>query len=510
MIKHVTDVKLNVKPIFVGFEHKYYYEGPCRMAGGEAIEPGYDGMVNGMVYKGFIEGLKENFGKNPFLNIMEPSSTTCTDDWDITDAQFESLLADERDVDVYIAVGGFGTSQIYEEFCIRAKHPVIPVPENMFGPLTSVGPRNFGADIIDCYDWGEVVQALRVLRAQKVLASANILLAPRFGSTKAKAGGTDTFRDLTAVTDKLGTHFRTISVHELMDQMMLEPEEGNHTTPGRKTPNITKADIDELEKTADEIMSGAEVCCIDKKFVVNSLIAWRTVQKNMDLYDCMGFVAPCPDMCSTRRLNKQQFTMCFNHSLNLEQGIASACEYDVTAAECMLLQMSLSNSAAYMGNTIPIVANGEHVNWPSFITDEEKAKLGDPSNLYTVFHSTTCRKLHGFTQAADKYALRHFAYDAKFGAIFRHDFDEDDGQTITFTRMSGDLKKILIGKGRIVASIGYDSDNCNGGFVFEVEDARKLFHAQMQTGSHLVYTYGDITDDLKMFAKRAGFEVLAV
>lgn len=48
MIKHVTDVKLNVKPVFIGFEHKYYYEGPCRMAGGEAIEPGYDGMVNGM------------------------------------------------------------------------------------------------------------------------------------------------------------------------------------------------------------------------------------------------------------------------------------------------------------------------------------------------------------------------------------------------------------------------------------------------------------------------------
>lgn len=129
---------------------------------------------------------------------------------------------------------------------------------------------------------------------------------------------------------------------------------------------------------ANGIMSGAEMCCIDKKFVVNSLIAWRTVQKNMDLYDCMGFVAPCPDMCSTRRLNKQQFTMCFSHSLNLEQGI------------------------------------------------------------------------------------------------------------------------------------GYDTDNCNGGFVFEVEDARKMFHAQMQTGLHLVYTYGDIVDDLKLFAKRAGFEVLAV
>ena len=36
MIKRGLDIKLNVKPIFLGIVHKFYYEGPCRFAKGEA------------------------------------------------------------------------------------------------------------------------------------------------------------------------------------------------------------------------------------------------------------------------------------------------------------------------------------------------------------------------------------------------------------------------------------------------------------------------------------------
>ena len=48
-VRTVNDVKLNVKPIFFCMEHKYYYEGPCRMASGQALEPGFDAMVNGKI-----------------------------------------------------------------------------------------------------------------------------------------------------------------------------------------------------------------------------------------------------------------------------------------------------------------------------------------------------------------------------------------------------------------------------------------------------------------------------
>ena len=31
-VRSVKDVKLVVKPVFFAMEHKYYYEGPCRMS----------------------------------------------------------------------------------------------------------------------------------------------------------------------------------------------------------------------------------------------------------------------------------------------------------------------------------------------------------------------------------------------------------------------------------------------------------------------------------------------
>jgi hypothetical protein len=502
------DVRLNIKPIFIGIEHLYYYEGPCRMAGGEAIQPGFDAIVQGKMFKGFLENIKK-YLSSPVFNVMEPATTKGYDDWVLSDGMIETLLADDNKTDVYLVFSNFGANTILEEFCIRTKKPIIMNPSKSFGSLSAVASYGRGCDIIPCFDWPELRRTMELLRAQKCVSNANLLLAPRFNSTKAVAGGNDTFNNLMEVTEKLGTRFRYINVHELMDQMQPLPEGGNHTTPGRETPNITNEEIKELEAMADELMAGAEPCVIEKKFVLNSLIAWKQVQKNMDLYDCSGFVAPCPDACSTRRLNEMQFTFCFTHSLNLEQGFASACEYDVTAAVVMLLLMAVSGKSAYMGNTLPIVATEGRIEWPPHI-DEAEIPAGityeDARHLYSTLHSTPCRGLHGLEKAADKYALRHFAYDAKFGAIQRHDFNADKGQKLTFCRISQDLRQMLIGTGEVAFGVGYDTDNCNGGVVFRVSDSRELFKKHMRFGLHLPIVYGDYADDLIFLAKRMGLE----
>ena len=41
MIEKITDVKLNVRPVFIGLVHQYYYEGPCRFGKGEELEKDY-------------------------------------------------------------------------------------------------------------------------------------------------------------------------------------------------------------------------------------------------------------------------------------------------------------------------------------------------------------------------------------------------------------------------------------------------------------------------------------
>ena len=46
--------------------------------------------------------------------------------------------------------------------------------------------------------------------------------------------------------------------------------------------------------------------------------------------------------------------------------------------------------------------------------------------------------------------------------------------------------------------------------MFQVEDSRKLFHAQTAQGLHMVYAFGDYTDELTCLAKRLGLEPVLV
>ena len=58
MIKRGLDVKLNVKPIFLGLQHNYYYEGPCRFAKGEALTPEYEAILAQELKTKFFEDVK--------------------------------------------------------------------------------------------------------------------------------------------------------------------------------------------------------------------------------------------------------------------------------------------------------------------------------------------------------------------------------------------------------------------------------------------------------------------
>ena len=53
MIAKNIDVKLNVRPIYIGLVHEYAYEGPCRFGEGDALEKEYDQMVSRETYEIF-------------------------------------------------------------------------------------------------------------------------------------------------------------------------------------------------------------------------------------------------------------------------------------------------------------------------------------------------------------------------------------------------------------------------------------------------------------------------
>ncbi len=81
MIRRGLDVKLNVKPIFFGLVHQYYYEGPCRFAKGEALTSEYELILAQELKQKFFDSVKEHMPD--CVNVMEPLYLECNDDWRI-------------------------------------------------------------------------------------------------------------------------------------------------------------------------------------------------------------------------------------------------------------------------------------------------------------------------------------------------------------------------------------------------------------------------------------------
>ena len=182
----------------------------------------------------------------------------------------------------------------------------------------------------------------------------------------------------------------------------------------------------------------------------------------MEANDCNCYAAPCGDICSTRRMNEQQVTMCLNHALNNEEGIPSACEYDLAALISMVMLQSIGRRPSYMGNTyaIPRQKDGKHIPFPKmpFFDKEETArqlaKLENVDNLVLTFHSVPNRRWTSYDAPVRPYAIGPFTHSG-WGATIRYDFAADEGQVVTMCRVDPTCKKILIAKGTIVGGLGF-------------------------------------------------------
>lgn len=507
MIRKANDITLNVLPVIINLEHRYYYEGPCRFGQGEALQVGYDRLANEQKNEEFMEKLKQCAPKG--VNIMEPVKGSRTDDWDNDEEMWERFRSAIVPADFLVIFCDIGVDELTIELCQRFRKPIAITPMSAYSTPTlaaAVGSRKL-CEFYPFMRWSDLGYHLGIMRARKVIQNTRILLASRMNSQVSKSA-VDTFISHDAVTNKLGVQFRYVNIHELLDDMAPATDEGNYTTPGRKTWNIDENDMAEIEKLADELMSGAAEVCVERKYLINSLVAYYTVKKRMDSLDCNAFTAPCPDVCSTRRVNNMQFTFCLTHTLLTEEGIASCCEYDVDAVLSEQALIAVSGKSPYMGNTSPLPMENGKFQWRFGSTDEGQSKLmANPENIYLMQHSVAHRRISDSTKDSP-YALRHFAYDQGFGAVMRHDFDKDAGQTMTMCRFSPDGQKLFIGTGTVICGDGYDLDNCNNLVYFRVADQYRFFNAQNNVGNHLTMVYGDYTQQLRDLAKALNVEVV--
>lgn len=219
---------------------------------------------------------------------------------------------------------------------------------------------------------------------------------------------------------------------------------------------------------------------------------------------------PCPDCCSTRRLNHDQLTFCLTHSLNNENQVPSSCEMDINSVLAMAIMENLSDKAVYMGNSNPVLyRDGKMVTMQGFGQDQLAAATSERDDLYLVFHSTPNRKLHGYKEASKaEYSLAPFANDQGFGATIRYDFTQDAGQEVTLLRISPDAKKLFAAKGTILAGSGAERTNCDEGFFMKIANQEDFFYKHINFGNHLVVTYGDYIKELQLLGESLGLEVV--
>ncbi|MCD8099674.1 MAG: fucose isomerase [Oscillospiraceae bacterium] len=512
MITKSNDVKLNVLPLLVTCEHLAYYEGPCRFGQGEALQPGFDRLANAQKATVFMEALRECAPAG--VEILAPISIGRTDDWDNKEAQWTVAASAMQSVDLVVVMSGIACDDLVVEFAERFCKPIAVPTVNGFSASTVTAALRAKAmskyEVYAFYQWSDLGFTMKTLRARKVIRTTHILCVSRFGSTTSYSS-VDAFNSFDLITKRLGARFRFVNLHEFFDCMSPARDEGNYTTPGRKTPNLTAEDMAMASAIADELSAGAVENTMTKEMMLPSIIMYITAQKYMDLNDCNGFTIPCPDACSTRRMNAEKFTPCLTHALNMEQGIPSACEYDTNAVLSQQALIAVSGKNPYMGNTVPIPCVDGHFQTRFANTPEQFAELEkDPANLghlYMMQHSVAHRRLRDSDKNAE-YSIRNFTYDQGFGVTIRYDFDADAGQKITFCRFAPDGSKLFIGTGEIVMGGGYKSQNCTQLVYFRVKDTADTWEKQCYAGNHCAMVYGDYTKELIALAKSLGVEAL--
>lgn len=508
MIEKLTDVKLNVRPIFIGLVHQYYYEGPCRFGKGEELEKEYDVMMNQELFKQFREDVTANMPSD-IVNVMDPIYVE-RDDWFRTkEDMFREMAKDIGQVDYFLFSFGIGRGDIYLEFAQRYHKPQGVMPAQCCeATVNTSAVRARGLEAYAYRSWEELRTHMRVLRTRKVLASARVLVVTRFNSSRSFSSS-DNFVDLNMVTEKFGVQFRYVNVHELMDQLTVRDPKTNPSLPGREAANLTEEDMKEVERLADGLIAGAENVRIERDMLVKTLKGYVLVQKLLDLNGCNAYTMPCPDCCSTRRLNQEQLTFCMTHSLNNENGIPSSCEMDINSVLAMTIMESLSGNAVYMGNANPVLYHdGKMVTMQGFGDEELSAATDEKEDLYLIFHSTPNRKLRGYDKENAAYSLAPFANDQGFGATIRYDFTQDAGQEITLMRIAPDAKKMFVGKGTILAGSGSDRKNCDQGFFMKIANQKDFFYKHINFGNHLTVTYGNYEEELKALGDALGLEVV--
>ncbi len=514
-IKKTQDIKLNIKPICIGMKHEYVFEGPCRFGKGDELLGEWDEATTMMFDQKWKENLHAELDGIEYVNILDSYVSMRDETFPINDEILDEACADFDDVDLYaVTYFPFGIDLAMAIAKRTGKPFACMLTGSATGTATVAALRATGCEAFGWCNWDQARTDVAALLARKVMKHLRVLQLIRNNSTTS-ISAPDFFHNPNTVTEKMGIKFTYMNLHEFIDMTKEGENVDNHTLPGRHEANPTPEESNQIKAMTDELVKGALEVDMSEDSVYKSVKAHYLAQKLMGELGCNSFTAPCPDMCATRRLNQEQFTLCLNHSLNNEQGICSACEMDVSALVSMQLLCALSRTAPYMGNTMIVKYGADSkVDAPKSLSKHEKEfnafceSVADKGGIVCTYHSTATRKMKGIKGKKEDYAIRPFAMDGRWGATMRYDFAKDAGQVVTVCRFDPSCSKLFVARGTIVGGAGYYDENCSEGVYYHVNDIDAFAEGNMTVGNHLGLVYGDVLDAAVRYGQIAGFEVI--
>jgi len=175
---------------------------------------------------------------------------------------------------------------------------------------------------------------------------------------------------------------------------------------------------------------------------------------------------------------------CFAYTNLRDEGIPAACEADMLSLLSMIILHYVADKPCFMGNT--------------FVDVKDEAIL--------LSHCLCPRNMEGYSEYAAPYVLRSY-HKKKFVGSLTAFVKMKTNQEVTICRLAGDLKSMLITKGKIMSCEDLNHF-CRVTVKIEIDDPRGFVHET--SGNHHVMVYGDFREELRELNRLFGVATVEV
>jgi hypothetical protein len=449
--------------------HSDVWEGPCRF---NVVPVAKERENVQRSYDAWSKALRS--GEYPFgerAEVLNPTLVVFDENFTLPAAALAELDQDARSADVFF-IAPQGSSNAAYDLVRHFRKPGILFEINCRTVDVAAYAKSQGEEILIARDTGDLCRLMDLLRARKVFRETRVLFPTNrgFPSVASLTGITD----LKELESRLGVQVRMIPYKALADAMERTIAD---STAGKKAA-----------AEADDLIRGAVQTYLDRDYVVRSILFKNTIENLMETHSANAFTIECFEFCASRLPEKWKITPCLIHTLFKDRGIASSCEGDLGALLGMRLLMSLAGKSSHLGNM--------------FFRE---------GKILEVNHSAPGIKMNGFDQPGMPYKLGRFVQSG-WGTKAVVDFMQNPEKRVTVARVHPNAKQVLVMKGKLVRSEGWDKDNlgCSvAAFIVpdQTGNAEPFVRRQAEYGNHLVWTYGDYAEPMRQLGALMGLQV---